>query len=257
MEGVAATEKEKSGGKSLTFKGHLIELRKRLLWSVIAVVATTCISLVYARHIFNFFEDRAPDDIVFVQIGVTEMVGVYMKVCLYSGLVLALPFLLYQAVMFVNPALTRNEKRYLYTLMPGVMVFFLAGAAFAYWVFLPPALRFLLDFPLVDEGTAASMISIGNYISVIVKLLVAMGLIFQLPLVMYFLSKIGVISPQWLSKYRRFAFVGAFIIAAIVTPTFDPLNQTIVAVPIVILYELGILLSRLAVRKRPAGEGQT
>ena len=255
MEGVAATKK-KSKEKDLSFKGHLIEIRKRLLWSVIAVVVTTVLSIVFARHVFNFFESRAPEDIEFVQIGVTEMVGVYMKVCLYSGLVLALPFLLYQVVMFINPALTRNEKRYLYTLMPAVIVFFVAGAAFTYWVFLPPALDFLLDFPLVDVGTVTPMISIGNYISVIVKLLVVMGLIFELPLVIYFLTKIGIVSPQWLSKYRRFAFVGAFVISAVVTPTFDPVNQTIVAAPILVLYELGILFSKLATRKRPAEESR-
>jgi sec-independent protein translocase protein TatC len=176
------------------------------------------------------------------------MVGLYMKLCLYSGLVLAMPFLIYQLVMFVRPALTSQEKRYLYMLMPGVLLFFFGGAVFTYFVFLPPALRFLLDFPLL-EGPEP-YISIGNYISVITKLLLVMGLVFELPLVIYFLTKIGVVTPQWLSKYRKFAIVGAFIIAAIVTPTFDPINQSIVAIPIILLYEIGILLSKVA-RRRP------
>jgi len=254
MWGVGALRRRSSREKDLSFKGHLIELRQRLLWSVVAVLVFTLASLAFAKHIFNFFEDRAPADVVFVQIGVTEMVGVYMKVCLYAGLVLAFPFVLYQIVMFIHPALTRQEKTYLYTLMPAVILFFVGGAAFTYWVFLPPALEFLLDMPLVDPGTAEPMISIGNYISVVVKLLVAMGLIFELPLVIYFLSKIGIITPEWLCRFWRFAFVGAFIIAAIVTPTFDPINQTIVAAPILLLYGIGILLSMLATRGKRAQE---
>jgi len=240
--------------KALTLKGHLVELRRRLIWSVIAVVITTGISFAFARQIFDFLESRAPEEgvtIIFVE--VTEMIGTYMKVCLYSGIVLALPFLMYQMVMFVHPALTRQEKRYLYLLMPGVLLFFAAGAAFGYIVFLPRALEFLLNFPwLAGPEAPAPYISIGNYISVVTRLLLAMGLIFELPLVMFFLSKIGVVSPQGLSRYRKFAIVGAFIVAAIVTPTPDPVNQTIVAIPIILLYEVGILLAKLARRKAPA-----
>jgi sec-independent protein translocase protein TatC len=245
--GEAAAIKQKSD-KDLTLRGHLNELRRRLIWSAIAVIVTTGASFAFARHIFNFFESRAPEDVTLVYIQVTEMVGLYMKLCLYSGLVLAMPFLIYQLVMFVRPALTSPEKRYLYMLMPGVLLFFFGGAVFTYFVFLPPALRFLLDFPLL-EGPEP-FISIGNYISVITKLLLVMGLVFELPLVIYFLTKIGVVTPQWLSKYRKFAIVGAFIIAAIVTPTFDPINQSIVAIPIILLYEIGILLSKVA-RRRP------
>jgi sec-independent protein translocase protein TatC len=153
-------------------------------------------------------------------------------------------------VMFVHPALTRNERRYLYLLMPGVILFFLAGAAFGYYVFLPPALKFLLHFPWYD--VPSPFISIGDYISVVTKFLLAMGLIFELPLLMFFLTKIGVVSPKGLSKFRKFAFLGAFVLAGFLTPTVDPINQTIVAIPIILLYEIGILLSRLARRGRPA-----
>lgn len=232
----------------LTLRGHLEELRRRLILSVIVIVITTGISLIFARHIYNFFESRAPDGVILIFTEVTEMIGVYMKLCFYSGLVLALPFLIYQLVMFVHPALTSIERKYLYILMPGVIIFFLGGAAFAYYIFLPPALKFLLEFPFL-EGPEP-YISIGNYISVVTKLLFVMGIVFELPLVIYFLARIGVVTPQWLSKYRRFAIVAAFIIAAIVTPTFDPYNQTIVAIPIIILYEIGILFARLAQRQR-------
>jgi sec-independent protein translocase protein TatC len=241
---------KKDKDKTLTLWGHLAELRRRLIKSVIAVVITTILSLIFARHIFDFFTSRKPEDVPIVYTHVTEMVTTYFKVCLYSGVVLALPFLIFQLVMFVHPALTRNERRYLYLLMQGVILFFLAGAAFGYYVFLPPALKFLLHFPWY-EGPSP-FISIGDYISVITKFLFAMGLIFELPLLMFFLTKIGVVSPKGLSKFRRFAFLGAFVLAGFLTPTVDPINQTIVAIPIILLYEIGILLSRLARRGRPA-----
>jgi sec-independent protein translocase protein TatC len=152
--------------------------------------------------------------------------------------------------MFINPALTRQEKKYLYMLMPAAVIFFFAGATFTYFIFLPRALEFLLNFPLLDS--AEPYISLGNYISVSIKLLFVMGLVFELPIFIYFFTKLGIITPQWLSKYRRFAIVGAFIVAAIVTPTFDPINQLILAIPIMLLYEIGILLSKLAYRGKKA-----
>ena len=239
--------------KDLTFKGHLEELRQRLIKSIIAVVITTGVSFVFARHLFEFLKSRA-EGVDFIFIEVTEMVGVYMKLCLYSGVILALPVILYQVVMFVHPALTRSERRYLYLLLPGVLIFFFAGAAFTYYVFLPPALDFLINFPWTT-GVAEPQIRIGNYVSVVARMLLVMGLVFELPVVMYFLSKIGVVSPEKLSRFRRFAFVGAFIVAAVVTPTFDPVNQTIVAVPIILLYEVGILLAKLGRRKSPSPVG--
>jgi len=235
-------------GKELTLREHLEELRRRLIISVIAVVITMGVSLIFARRIYDFFESRAPGDVIFIFTDVTEMIEIYMKLCLYSGLVLALPFLMYQLVMFIHPALSRDEKKYLYILLPGVIVLFLGGAAFTYYIFLPPALKFLLDFPFLDGPEP--YIRIGNYISVVTKFIFIMGLIFELPLVMYFLTRIGVVSAQTLYHYWRFAVVGAFIVAAVVTPTIDPINQTIVALPIILLYGLGILLSMLAQKQR-------
>jgi len=233
--------------KELTLREHLEELRKRLIWSVIAVVITTGASFVFAGRICEFFQSQAPENTEFIVIEMQEKISVYMQVSLYSGFILALPFLIYQMVMFIRPALTQTEKKYLYILLPAVLICFFAGAAFTNYIFLPPALEFLINNSLID---AVPMIRVGPYISTIAKLLLIMGLVFELPIIMYFLARIGVVTPQWLSKYRRFAVVVAFIVAAIVTPTMDPFNQTIVAVPIMLLYEVGILLSRLAQKQR-------
>jgi sec-independent protein translocase protein TatC len=173
----------------------------------------------------------------------TEMIGITMKVSLMGGLVIAFPVILYQVVMFVSPGLTGKEKRYLYALFPGAIASFAAGAAFGYYVLLPPALNFLLTF---GSDIATPLIRVGNYINLVVTLLFWLGVSFEMPLIMFFLSKIGVITPRALARQRRYALVAAFILGALITPTFDPINQSLVAIPIIFLYELGIWLARLA-----------
>ena len=141
------------------------------------------------------------------------------------------------------PGLTSREKRYLYALFPGAILSFVAGAAFGYYALLPPALNFLLEF---GSDIATPMIRIGNYINLVVTLLFWLGVAFETPLVIFFLSKIGLVTPRSLARQRRLAVVLAFILGALITPTFDPVNQSLVALPIIFLYELGIVLSRVA-----------
>ena len=249
MKVAKAINKKRSEEKRLTLLGHLQELRQRIIYSVIFLIITIAVSFIFAEDIFDFLISRAPENIDLVFIEVAEKISIYMKVCLYSGIVLAMPFLVYQMVMFIRPALTRKERGYLYLLMPAVVLCFLAGAAFAYYVFLPRALGFLLEGNYLSD--IEPMIRIGNYVSFVVQIVFSMGLVFELPVIVFFLAKIGVVSHQWLGRQRKWAFVAAFILAAIITPTPDPINQTIVAVPIVLLYELGIWLAWFA-RRKPA-----
>jgi len=230
--------------KKITFMGHLAELRRRLTRAVIAVVITTAISFPLAKYIFQLLETRA-EGIELIYIEMTEMIGTYFRVMFFSGLVLATPILIYEVVMFVRPALTGKEKRYLYTMLPTVMVFFAIGVVFAYFVLIPPAAKFLITF---GSDIATPQIRVGNFVSLMVRLIFAIGVCFELPILMYFLTKIGVVTVQKMSRFRKFAIVGAFILAAIITPTFDPINQSIVAVPLILLYEVGLLLSRIAQR---------
>jgi sec-independent protein translocase protein TatC len=243
-----------SDDEKLTFMGHLRELRSCLLRTVIALIVALlvcfCITYYFKDFVFGFLTAPAIEQlpelpIVFTE--VTEMMATYIKVALYSALVLVLPFVIYQLVMFIRPALTTQERGYLYLLLPSIFVLFAAGAVFAYFVLLPPAFNFLLTF---GGDVAEPMIKIGNYVSVLTRLVFWIGMCFEIPLILFFLTKIGVVRPEWLSKYRRFAYVAAFILGAIITPTFDPVNQSLVAVPIIFLYELGILLSKLARRKK-------
>ncbi len=233
---------------------HLEELRHRLLKSLIAIALGVGVSFPFVPRAFDILKSRAPDtDFVFTE--VAGMVGPYIKMAFYCGFVLALPYLVYQAVMFAYPGMTSKEKRYFYLLLPGVALFFLGGAMFAYFICLPPALRFLLGF---GSDIAQPMISIGNYVAVVIKLIFWIGVVFELPVIMFFLTKMGVVTPDALSGKRKHAVVGAFVLAAIITPTPDPVNQSLVALPVILLYELGILLSKVArVRKEePAPEVQ-
>jgi len=227
--------------KRLTVTRHLQELRSRLIKSVIAIVVGIIISFPLTPYIFDILKWPA-QDINLIYVHVTEMIGTYIKVALYCGIVLALPYLVYHLVMFLSPALRDREKKYVYLSLPLIFIFFAAGACFAYFIFLPPALKFLLTF---GGHIAQPMITLNNYVSVVVKLLFSVGLIFEIPLVITLLAKLGVVSPQKLAKGRKWAVLAAFVLGAIITPTVDPVNQTLIAAPIIVLYEISIWLAKL------------
>jgi len=232
--------------KKLTFMGHIRELRGRLAWSVLALVITTIISFVFADQIFHFLLKPA-GNISLIYTEMTEMIGIYMIVSLAGGIVLAMPFFVYQIIMFVSPALTRREKRYVYIALPWITLMFIGGVAFGYYILLPPAMHFLLSF---GSDIASPYIKIGNYITLVTRLLIAIGAVFETPVIITLLSHLGIVSPGWLAKKRKWAFLAAFILAAVITPTMDPINQSLVAGPLIVLYELSIWLSRLVYQRK-------
>jgi sec-independent protein translocase protein TatC len=231
--------------KKSTVLGHLREIRRRLIQCVIAVVITTGISFIFAKQIFQVLIIPAGDiDLIFIEM--TEMLGTYMKVCLTSGIILAMPYIIFQLLMFVSPALTHKEKKYVYVILPFVGMMFIAGVVFGYYILVPPGMRFLTTF---GSDIATPQIKIGNYISVVTRLLLAIGFVFEMPVVSTFLARLGVLTPKWLSGKRKPAIILALIVAAIITPTFDPVNQMLVAVPLIVLYEMCIWLAKLVQRK--------
>ena len=236
-----------SDDNKLTFLGHLGELRQRLIKGVIALVVASIISFIFFKPIFYYLILPA-GDINLVYIEMTEMIGTIMKVCLTSGIILAMPYLTYQFLMFVSPALTRKEKKYVYLILPWIALMFVGGVAFGYFILIPPATRFLITF---GSDIATPQIKIGNYISIVSRLLLAIGLAFEMPVVTTFLARLGIITSKWLASKRKIAIIFAFILAAIITPTFDPINQSLVAVPLIILYEMSIWLAKLVQRKEP------
>ncbi len=236
--------------KKLTLLGHLQEIRRRLIYSVIVLIITIAISLFFTDRIILFLTSQAPPEVPVVAIEVTEIFAIWFKVCLYSAFVMALPFFILQLVLFIRPALTRGERAYLYILLPAVLLFFMGGVLFAWFVFLPNAIDFLLNFGK-DLGIVAQP-RIGNLISFEVQIMFWMGVVFEIPVLTFFLSRIGVLNYRWLAKQWKWAFIGAFILGAVITPTPDPLNCTVVSLPIFLLYLLGIVTAWIGRRgKKP------
>jgi len=231
--------------KKLTILGHLGEFRKRLIRSIIAVVIASGISFIFYEWIFYILIQPA-EGIELIYIEMTEMIGTIMRVCFAGGIALAMPYLIFQGIMFVSPALTLREKRYVYIILPWVAIMFTGGMIFGYFILVPPATRFLLTF---GSEIATPQIKVGNYIALVTRLLLSIGFIFELPVVTTFLARIGIIKAKWLSDRRKTAVISAFILAAIITPTFDPINQSLVALPLIVLYELSIWLAKFVQRK--------
>jgi len=154
-----------------------------------------------------------------------------------------MPVIIYQLVLFMLPALKPHERRYLYIIVPGATISFVVGLAFAYFALLPFAVRYLLAF---GGDIARAQWTIGEYIGFVTTILLWMGVAFETPLVIFFLAKVGIITPAMLSHYRRYAILAIAVVAAVITPTPDPFNMMIVMVPLFLLYEAGVLLARLA-----------
>ncbi len=241
---------------------HFAELKKRLYIAIAAILISTILAFAFYKPIQDFVQQPAiealervrPDDPArLVQLDITEGWTVTAKVSILVGFAAAFPIVLYQVIAFVRPGLKGNERRMLYLLLPGGTLLFVAGAAFAYYLLIPPAIHFLLQF-----GGEIALVTprLSSYVTLVTTLTVWMGLIFELPIAMFLLAKLGVIRPQGLSKQRRWVILFAFVLAAIVTPTVDPVTQTMVAAPVVVLFELGLILTKLAVRE-PKSENAT
>lgn len=240
--------------KKLSVLGHLKELRRRIIRILIAVGITSALSFIFHKYIFGVLTEPIAKlladesiNLNLIRTEMTEMIGVTMKVSLASGVILAMPYIIYHGIMFVSPALTRKEKRAVYLIIPWIALMFAGGVAFGYFILLPPATGFLITW---GTEIASPQIKIGNYVSIVTRLLLAIGLVFEMPVITTFLARLGIISSQWLASKRRIAVIGAFILAAIITPTFDPINQSLVAAPLIVLYEMSIWLARLVQRKR-------
>ena len=225
-----------SSDNGMTFQDHITELRRRVMYSAIAVLITTVIAFIFHEQILYLlmqpaqgFTDIPSGKPIYTDL--TEFLSTAMKASLLVGFFAALPFVLFQMVLFVAPGLSPSERRYLYMLIPAVIFAFILGAAFGYRILFPPAVHFLLSF---GSDIATPYIRIGNYVSLMMSLLLWMGVVFETPIVLFFLSRIGIVTPRQLGRQRRYAIVVAFILGALITPTFDPINQTLVALPIIV-----------------------
>lgn len=221
---------------------HLAELRDRLMKAIIALAVGVVAGTFFAPRLLRLLVAPLGDQVP-IAIAPTEAPAVFFKVSLVIGLVLAMPVIVYQIFRFVAPGLQPKERRYIFIGAPVAALSFAAGIVFAALVLIPAAMPFLRGFL---AGIVEQRYSINNYISFVSTVLLWAGLVFETPLVMFFLAKLGVATPKGFGKARRVVVIGAAAGAAVITPTTDPVNMLLIMGPFLLLYELGILLARLA-----------
>lgn len=238
------------GGKPMTLLEHLQELRNRLIWCAIGVVLAVIVSTIFTKRVMLFLlepaKEQAPNfELIFTS--PTESIATYFKIALFCGMVLAMPILIYHTLMFVLPALTPQEKKWVLPLVGGILVSFLLGVAFSFYVILPPSAGVLFKF---NNDIASAKIQVGAYYDFVAKLLFWVGVVFEMPIFILALARFGLVTGRRLIGWWRFAIVGAFIVSAFVTPTIDPVTQTLVAGPIIALWLLGTGLAFAFGRER-------
>ena len=236
--------------KKLPLTSHLQEMRKRLVFSFIAVGLGFALCYAFSQTLFDILAaplvKMMPPGGTLIFTSVAEAFFTYMKVAFVGGLVVTSPFILYQVWAFVAPGLYRNEKKYAIPFILAGSVAFILGILFGYWVALPVGFKFLLGYA---TDFIKPMPSIKEYFSFSIKFLLAFGLVFEFPVLLVLLARIGVIDAKMLARQRKYAILLIFIFAAVMTPP-DIVSQLIMALPLIGLFELSILLSRLFGKKR-------
>src|SRR5271169_2352654 len=239
----ASGEREKEPMPTMGFLDHLEELRKRLVYSAVAVVVGAGACWNYREQIYGVMQrpimqalraNGLPEKLVYLN--PTEPFNLYLKIAALAGLFLTSPFVLYQVWMFISPGLYRNEKRYVVPFMVSTIALFTAGGYFGYKIVYPRALDFLIHFGRQFQP----MITIGEYTSLFLSIVLGMGLIFEMPILIFFLALMGIVSAGFMWKNFRYAILLIFIIAAIVTPTPDMVNMFVFATPMLALYAFSI-----------------
>lgn len=226
---------------------HIEELRRRLLVALIALGVGVTVSLFFGEKIVAFLTIPIGGISKLQSIEITENLGVYMRVSLLVGVILAFPVIIYEILLFVLPGLKRSEKRFVILSIPLATLFFVGGVAFAFLVMLPAALPFLTNFLGVQTNPRLS-----SYISFITNLLFWVGACFEMPLFIYVLARFGLVTPRSMLGFWRQAIVLIAILAAVITPTVDPVNMSLMMAPLILLYFISILFAWLAGRGRKA-----
>jgi sec-independent protein translocase protein TatC len=235
-------------------KPHLLELRDRLVKACIAIGlgASVGFYLVNNPVIFGvtlpdfMVQQLAPEGTVLKAVMVGEIFLRYLNIALVVGIIIAMPIIIYQLVAFFSPGLLNREKRIVYTALPIVTELFLAGIVFGWFITIPAALGFLLGYG--NTATIQTEPTADSFFDTVSTLLLWNGIIFELPAIIYLLARLNIVSTKMLTSTRRYAIVIITIIAALITPTGDPYNLMLLALPMYLLYELGILLTRLVPR---------
>ena len=240
----------------MSFFDHLDEMRKRIIISVVGILIASVIAGVFITEIMEYIL-IGPAKSVNMTLQNLRPFGqpfLYFKVIFASGIIIAFPFVLYQVWRFVAPGLYQNERNWARKITLFTSLCFLSGVFFSYFVMIPSMLSFAVSFQ--TEGIT-NIIDVNEYFGFIIMILLASGLLFEMPMASYVLAKVGILTAKAMRKYRRHSIVVILILAAVLTPTPDPVSQFIFAAPLFILYEISIIIARLAQKKQEADEEAT
>lgn len=228
----------------MTLIGHLDELRKRIIVIAIAFVAFFIIGFIYVKDIYNWFVADLPFKLTIL--GPGEIIWIYFKLAGIAALTGTIPIILWQIWLFIKPALTDREKKLTLSYIPASFVLFIGGLAFGYYVIFPSIFNFLLG---MNDGMFDTMFTIEKYFNFLIRTTMPFSFLFELPVVAMFLTSLGIVTPALLVKLRKFAYFILVIVAAMITPP-DFISQTIVAIPLILIYEVSILLSKVVFRRK-------
>lgn len=232
--------------KRASFIEHLEELRKRILYTIAAVGVFSIAGFFFAKQALNIIVQRSTLHSTYF-FAPTEAFIAQIKVAIFLGVFVSFPFILYQTWAFIGPGLTKNERTISFTYLSSGIVLFIIGNLFGYFILIPYGLKFLLSF---GSNTIQPLINIGKYLNFFLWCLLGSGLLFQLPLLVFFSIKLGIIDITTITRHRPEAIVAILILCAIITPTGDFFTLLLISVPLLFLFELSILAARLSSRKK-------
>lgn len=238
---------------------HIIELRQRLVWAVVALILCFAVSFYFSQYIFNFLvqplKDAFPEGeatLIFTKL--YEAFFVEIKVAMFSAFFMAFPIIAGQLYAFVAPGLYSNEKKAFLPFLLATPILFLTGAALAYYIVMPTAFEFFLNFQSNDGGLKQQALpSMGDYLSLVMQFILAFGVCFQLPILLLLLNRAGIVSREQLKGFRRFMIVGSFLLAAVLTPP-DVISQLMLGIPLILLYEISLVIIYFTEKKQKSAE---
>lgn len=232
-------------GPRMTFIEHLEELRRRIIVMFLALLVAVCVGYIYSWEILDFLKEpavKAEIPLTLYYQTVLEPFMVRFKIAMYAALVIAFPVILYEIIAYVAPALHKREKRFMYSALFFIIIFFLAGTAFCYLYILPVGLDWLIG---QAAGRIQPVLMAGDYVGLVALLMLAVGLTFETPLVVWLVVRLGIVTPQRLHRNWRWAVIIILAFAALITPDWNPITMMLVALPMFALYEGSILMAML------------